>query len=172
MRDHNDNYIGMCIGWLTCFRDLTSRNLHNVPTSDIAESDFKYKDWYTPSPDVKEFDFIYSCTKDDDFCTDGWQAYNRNWQLFKKLMPILFGKYKLKGLLVGRINCDIDEEYREYATLTDFLPYWDFIDKMKKSKFIMVPNYSDASPRVITEADALDLPVLNEYKYLWRMEIY
>lgn len=157
---HNDDYIGMCIGWLTCFRDLKSRNLNNVPTIDIAESDFKNKEWYTPSPEKKEYDFIYSCTKDDDFCSDGWQAYNRNWKLFKKLMPILFGKYKLKGLLVGRINCNIPKEYSEYVTLTDFLPYWEFIDKMKKSKFIMIPNYSDASPRVVTEALALDLPVL------------
>ena len=37
---------------------------------------------------------------------------------------------------------------------------WDFIDNMKKSRFIMIPNYSDASPRVFTEALALDLPVL------------
>jgi GR25 family glycosyltransferase involved in LPS biosynthesis len=158
--NNNDDYINMCIGWLTCFRDLTSRNLQNIPTIDIAESDFKSKEWYTPSPDIKDYDFIYSCTKDDDYCTDGWQSYNRNWKLFKKLMPILFGKYKLKGLLVGRKNCDIDEKYKKYVTLTDFLPYWDFIDKMKKSRFIMVPNYSDASPRVITEALALDLPVL------------
>jgi GR25 family glycosyltransferase involved in LPS biosynthesis len=157
---NEDDYIKMCIGWLTCFRNLSSRNLDKVPTIDIAESDFKHKEWYTPSPDLKEYDFIYSCAKDDDACSDGWQAYNRNWSLFKKVMPILFGKYKLKGLLVGRKNCDIDEKYKKYATVTDFLPYWDFIDKMKKSRFIMIPNYSDASPRVITEALALDLPVL------------
>ena len=41
-----------------------------------------------------------------------------------------------------------------------FLPYSEFQKLIKKSKWLFVPNISDASPRVITESMYHNLPVL------------
>ena len=71
-------------------------------------------------------------------------------------------KYKLKGILIGRHNCPNLPEVNNPKLIeyTDFLKYGRFIDKIKKSKFLFECAGSTASPRIITESMALNLPVL------------
>jgi hypothetical protein len=68
-------------------------------------------------------------------------------------------EYKLRGLCVGRLGCDLSE-YKNYIEVTDFLPYHKLQEKMRQSRFLFVPNIYDASPRVVAECLIKNVPVL------------
>ena len=159
---HIDNpfdYINSCIGWLYCFRNPESRGLINLPMLEMSESDFYNCKSYKPIS-KKKYDFIYVCNSDNDSCNPGWQSEIRQWELFKKCLSIICGKLNLKGLIIGRMNCEYTSNYKKNLEIVDFLPYWDFIKKMSQCKFLIVCSITDASPRIITEALCLNLPVL------------
>ena len=101
--------------------------------------------------------------KDNDKCEEGWQSYNRNWEQAEKCLDIMCNKFKLKGLLIGRINCKIPNSCHKLMETTDFLDYSVFIKKYNQCRFVFVPNKLDASPRVMTEAICFNLPVLGNY---------
>lgn len=159
------DYFDLTKGWCHCFRtpDKFIPPTVNIKKALISESDFanyvNHKPSEIPLKD-REYDFIYVCLKDNDKCTDGWQAYNRNWDKAKKYLDIMCEKYKLKGLLIGRINCEIPKSCHNNMELTDFLEYHKFIGNYAKCKFIFLPNFCDASPRVMTEAMCYNLPIL------------
>jgi hypothetical protein len=146
--------------WLACMKNL---DLHNITpdrnvTIDISESDFYDID--NTSNIEKLYDFIYICNKDSDSCPiNGWNAINRNYALALKCFPIMFDDYNLKGLIVGRIGCDLDK-YKNNLKITDFLPWHELQTKMHQTKFLFLPNIYDASPRVIAECLIKGLPIL------------
>ena len=81
-------------------------------------------------------------------------------------------KYKMNGLLIGRINCELPPACHTLMETTDFLDYNKFIKQYEKCRFIFVPNLLDASPRVLTEALCFNLPcivnknILGGWKYV------
>ena len=147
--------------WLCCFKNkdffgFTNKNI----IIDISESDFYNSEDEHLKRD-KKYDFIYICGKDSDDCPlDGWNAFNRNFDLALKCFPILFNEYNLKGLVVGRIGCGLEETYGDNIEVVDFLDWYILQEKMRESKFLFVPNIYDASPRVVTECITKDVPVL------------
>ena len=159
----NYNYFTMTEGWCHCFKQPSKYIPADVKQTLISESDFHDFNVHKPS-DIKmqdkEYDFIYICLKDDDKCSYGWQAHNRNWEGALKYLEIMCRKYKLKGCLIGRINCKIPDSCHNLLNLTDFMDYSDFIKMYDKCKFIFLPNLTDASPRVLTEAMDYNLPIL------------
>jgi hypothetical protein len=163
--ERKHNYVNMVSCWLHCFRvppKILSES--KLPLLLLTEADLKDYNRYKPSMiKNKEYDFMYICLKDNDKCEPGWQSYNRNWELAKKCLEVLCGKYKLKGLLVGRENCKHSDTYKDYITNIGFLPYDMFQKEMEKCRFLFVPNVSDASPRVITEALCYNMPVMVNY---------
>jgi hypothetical protein len=162
------NYFDLCKGWAYCFRNPDKYGIPDKSTGYpqilLSESDFaKYK-FHKPNSDIKkEYDFLYVCLKDNDKCEPGWQSYNRNWEQAEKLLDIMCNKYHLKGLLIGRIGCNIPDGCHK---VTDFLEYNEFIKQYNKCRFVFVPNSLDASPRVMTEAMCYNLPVLGNSKIL------
>lgn len=156
------NYYELTEGWCHCFREPDKYITDPIiKKALISESDFAPFEVHKPDPTVeKEYDFIYICLKDNDKCEEGWQSYNRNWELAQKCLDIMCKKHKLRGLLIGRINCKVPDSCHQMMELTDFLDYSKFIKMYNKSKFVFVPNNSDASPRVLTEAMCFDLPIL------------
>lgn len=169
-------YFSLCEGWLHCFKNPCKY----LPTDKLAqksvlisESDFINYNIIKPNDSEKEYDFIYSCPKvsPDSKCND-WVSYNKNWELALKCLPIMCAKYKLKGLLIGREGCELPEDCKEYLTTTGWVEYDEMLKLYNKCKFIFVPNIRDASPRVITEAMALNLPcimninILGGWKYI------
>jgi hypothetical protein len=165
-KQQNHDYIGMASAWLHCFRNPEQylSKQHGVPNILLTEADLKNTDTYKPNPSIqKEYDFIYVCLKDNDKCDAGWQSYNRNWDLAKKCLIIMCQKYKLKGIIIGRENCPITEFCSGIVKLLPFLPFNEFQAEMQKCRFLFVPNVSDASPRVITEALCYNMPVLVNY---------
>ena len=156
------DYLGNIKNWLTCFRDpeeygFTSK--HNI--MEMSESDFYDANIEANPPSEKKYDFIYSCLKDDDRCPlDGWNAVNRNFRLARECFKIMIKEYGLKGLIVGRVGCGLEEEFGDKVEVTDMLDYHVFQQKLAQSRFLFVPNVYDASPRVIAEALIKDVPVL------------
>lgn len=162
------DYYELTEGWCHCFRN-PEKYIKNdkIPRILLSESDFANYDNHKPDASIeKKYDFMYVCLKDNEKCEDGWQAYNRNWQVAKKCLDIMCEKYKLKGLLVGRINCDIPQGCHNLMELTDFMEYKNYIKTYNQCKFIFVPNIADASPRVLTEAICFNLPALVNYNIL------
>jgi hypothetical protein len=155
------DYLKNINNWLCCFKNKEYygfNDKHNI--IDISESDF-----YDSENDVnnteKKYDFIYVCNKDDDQCSiTGWNSINRNYELALKCFPIMINKYKLKGLAVGRIGCNLEKLYGSSLETTDFLDWFDLQNKMKQSKFLFVPNIFDASPRVVSECLIKNVPIL------------
>ena len=75
-------------------------------------------------------------------------------------------KHGLKGVIVGRKNCEFTEKCNGIVKTLPFLPFHEFQREMQKCRFLFVPNVSDASPRVITEAMCYNMPVLVNYNIL------
>ena len=147
------DYVGKIKHWLCCFRDKESYGFTSFnKTLDISESDF-----YTEEKDlttVKKYDFLYICNKDEgDACPlNGWNAINRNYELALKCFPIMCNELNLKGLIVGRVGCGLEEVYSsENMEISDWLDWGSLQEKMKECKILFVPNIYDASPRVVAE---------------------
>jgi hypothetical protein len=160
-----DMYFEMCKGWLHCFKNPEKYIPTDKPHVLISESDFvNYKQVPYDENIInneREFDFLYSCPKVSEKSTcDDWVSHNKNWELAKKCLPVLCNKFKLKGLLIGRKDCELPEGCAEYITTTGWLDYGENIKQYNRCKFIFIPNVRDASPRVITEAMSADCGVL------------
>jgi hypothetical protein len=161
-RNDTFDYISKIRNWLCCFRNAEEHGFTNWNRLvDISESDF-----YDAEDDhqntQKKYDFIYICNKDSDNCPlDGWNAFNRNFELAKKCFPIMCFEFGLKGLIVGRENCGLEnQEYGTHLEIVGWLEWAKLQEKMREARFLFVPNIFDASPRVIAECITKDLKVL------------
>ena len=175
-----NKWISMCDGWLHCFReehvdDYLPKNMKKIL---MSESDFCDCNVNKPDPEVKKkYDFIYICHRDalGDCSTKEWVAFNKNLELAQKCISILCNEKKLKGLLVGRTGCKLPEgcegfdikKFKDNDNLnlldivtTEKLDYYDLNSKYDEVKLIFIPNIHDASPRVVTEAMAHNIPCL------------
>jgi Glycosyl transferases group 1 len=154
-------YVDMVDAWLHCFQhDHYIEPFKHIPHMLMTEADLKHIKALRPMNVKKEYDFIYVCLKDNDDCSPGWQSYNRNWDLAKECLEVMCETFHLRGVLVGRENCEYSEKCDGIVKTYPFLPHHEFQELLQKSNFLFVPNISDASPRVITEALCNDIPVL------------
>lgn len=147
--------------WVSCFKNPEESGFNAThKLLEMSESDFK--DAEVVPVVEKQYDFIYSCLEDDaNTCPlDGWNAVNRNFNLALKCFPIMINEFKLKILVIGRLNCGLEKLYGDRIEVVNMLPYHEFQEKLSQSKYLFVPNVYDASPRVITEAISKDIPVL------------
>ena len=156
-------YKERCQAWIHGFRNPQDYFPPHVPNALISESDFIDCKINKPDTSVEKiYDFIYICLKQDekkDKCDD-WATYNKNWTLAKKCLKVMCEKYKLKGLLVGRKDCEIPNLCHKLMDSTNMLKHDELKKSYQQSKFIFLPNYADASPRVLCEAMATGLPAL------------
>ena len=160
--ERKHDYPKMVSSWLHCFRvipDVLKRS--NIPMRLLTEADLKDTVSFKPDESiVKTRDFIYSCPEDNDKCEPGWQSVIRSWELAKKCLGVMCSDFNLKGLLIGRTNCEYTEKCVNNIKTVPFMKFSEFQKELQSSKFLFVPNVSDASPRVITEAIVYNIPVL------------
>jgi glycosyltransferase involved in cell wall biosynthesis len=155
----NDKYIeDYVLGWCHCFREPDKYIRGNIPRILISESDFNSENLKIKHLE-KKYDYIAVQPKDNDECTIGWTSYYKNWPLAEKCIKILSDDLNLKGLIIGRDGCPINVEKKENIESVKVLPYGDFIDKIRESRFMLLPNLEDASPRVLTESLCINTPV-------------
>ena len=161
--DRKHKYLDMVSSWLYCTRK-PSINMENsnLPLLQLTEADMKNTDHYYPDKTIiKKYDFLYVCLDDNPKdCEPGWQSYNRNWELAKKCLKVMCSRHNLKGLIVGRTNCKIEDFCSDKIKSISFMPFNEFSKRMQECRFLFVPNISDASPRVITEALCYNMPVI------------
>jgi hypothetical protein len=160
--ERNHDYVSMVSAWIHCFRDPGYKLQYSrLPLLLMSEADLKNVDHYKPDPSIqKQYDFMYICLDDNERCTPGWNWYIRSWDLAKLCLEVMCSKYHLKGVIVGRTNCEFTEKCTGIVKTVPFLPFHEFQTEMQKCRFLFAPNVSDASPRVITEAILYDMPVL------------
>ena len=166
----NHDYMKYFRLWLNCFRD-PNKYIKDRTTKKIliSESDFINSNKFIPNNNkFKKYDFIYICLDDDgnENCNKGWNYYIRNWKLAKKLISIMCVQFKLKGAIIGRRNCELPSGCSQYITILDKLPQDKLIELYQQSRFILLPNTADASPRVLTEALCCNLRCLVNYNIL------
>lgn len=160
-----DNYENMVKTWLHCFRNPNKYLKSNLPRMLWSESDTICPKIVKPNKGIeKKYDLIYICLDDStDSCVEGWQAYNRNWELAKKCFSKLCQSNKnIKVLIVGRTKCKV-KFCNDQIKNIPFQPTGKFLEYMNKSKIIYVPNVADASPRVLCQALCCDLRCLVNY---------
>jgi len=161
---HNDDYINEVIGWCHCFRPNSTllKSIEHTPNILISESDFINTNIIEYKTVPKIYDFIYVCIEDNEKCQKGWQSYIRQWELAKQCFDTICDK-PLNGIIIGRDKCQWtlnNKECNLNIKMLPFQPYNDFHKLIQQSKILFVPNISDASPRVITEAMVFNVPVL------------
>ena len=168
--DRKHDYTKMVSTWLHCFREeKIPENLKksNLPMILMSEADLKDPNNLPFEIETeKQYDFMYCCLTDNDKCEPGWQSYNRNWELAKRCLEVMCSQFNLKGVLVGRQNCEFTDRCNSLVKVLPFLPYNEFQHELQKCRFLFVPNISDASPRVITEAMCYNMPVLVNYNII------
>ena len=87
-------------------------------------------------------------------------TFNKNWTLAKKCLHVFCNKYKLKDYSLVEKDCELPQGCNDLMETTNMIPYEELKKMYNKCKFIFLPNEKDASPRVLTEAMATDLPAL------------
>jgi len=163
--ERKHDYTKMVKAWVHCFKTPPSNlSYSQLPLLMMSEADLKDPEsiQYTGN-DEKQYDFIYSCLREDendDSCKPGWNWYNRNWDVAKRCLVIMCKQYGLRGVIVGRQNCEMTDFCKNLIEVQPFLPWHEFQAKMRQCRFLFAPNTSDASPRVITEAMCWNMPVL------------
>ena len=164
------DYYKMVSTWIHCFRDpCAALKNSGLPLLMMSEADLKdHQGYYKPDPNIKkEYDFMYICLNDEgEKCEPGWQGYNRNWELAKKCLIVMCKNFKLKGVIVGRTHCPFTEHCTGIVKTLPFMEFHEFQKEMQKCRFLFVPNISDASPRVLTEALCYNMPVLVNYNII------
>jgi hypothetical protein len=161
-RSDTFDYTGKIRDWLSCVKTPAEYGFTDANRLiDISESDFYNAEDDSVLKTPKKYDFIYICNKDGDNCPlDGWNAFNRNFDLAIKCFPIMCFELGLKGLIVGRENCGLEEKYGNYLDVVGWLDWDKLQEKMREAKFLFVPNIFDASPRVVAECLTKNLQVL------------
>lgn len=141
-------------GWFHCFRDTKDILPDNLPCILLSESDFTKPDILQYSSKKKEFDIVYSCKKG--------QKKTKNFGLFMRCLPKL-KDYKIHLMLHGFSNKEIhfiNKKYNNVFITTKSFGRREFFRQLSRSRVGFFPNETDASPRVLTECLAMNMPVV------------
>jgi len=166
------DYVSLFPGFLHMMREPEKEFPPQVSTILMSQSDFSLpkfpaRDYSVP----RKYDFTYSAS-DCDVHNDcnGWCGWSKNWSFVKQALPIMCGEFNLKGVLVatkdkaGKRACSIPKECEGKIIQTTYLQnQQDYFNYLKQSRFAFLPQVHDASPRVSTQALALDVPILMNY---------
>ena len=164
---HQDEYIKIngkyiesyVLGWCHCFKNPEKYIRPGIPKVLISESDFNNERLQPEKKDIK-YDYLMYQPKDSDKCeVNGWHSHNKNWPLAEKAIKVLSDDMNLKGIVTGRGGCSVNIKNKDNIEVSDFIKFHGFMDKIRQSRFVVIPNLEDASPRLLTEALCLEKPI-------------
>jgi len=163
-----DTYVGKFPGFLHMMHPEQAKEVFSphVKLLLMSQSDFSLP-WPTLQSPEKIYDFTLSGS-DQDVERDcvGWSSFAKNWSFVKESLEVMCGEYNMTGVLVATKNkqgtkaCTIPKSCKGKMLQTTFLPQHKYFDYLQRSHFAYLPQIHDASPRVSTQALALDVPVL------------
>ena len=145
-------------GWLHTVKDPVSYLGAKLPYMLFSESDLQWPMTETFFPkeasmQIKEYDLIMNAGS-----PNVWHEGTKNWTLavscFEKLIDAM---PHLKILVVGR---EPPDHLKGRLLHVNFIEFPVFLTKIARSKILFVPSYSDASPRVITQALYLNTSIV------------
>jgi hypothetical protein len=149
--------VARCEGWAHCFRNPDHYLPAGLPRAKISFSDFTDPDWVCPSglgtPTEKRWDLIYSC------CPNDFNEKTKNWDLAKLCLTRLVRELGITALLVGRDKAP-DVPDLPGIEVCDELPWDEHMARLSQARVAFLPNVLDASPRFLTEALCMDVPVV------------
>jgi hypothetical protein len=151
------DYDSLCEAWCHCFREPDRYLPMGRPRALISASDFTDPrrldpGSIAPATGLPAFDFVCVGAR------SAWKREAKNWELARRCIPRLRRDLGLRALVV-------DGPEEDLAALPEvvaepFLPWPDFLARLARARFLLVPGGMDASPRVIAEALCLDVPVV------------
>jgi len=147
------------LGWCHCFREPEKYIKSGIPKILISESDFNSENLHYEPNLPKIYDYISIQPKDNDQCSIKWNGEIKNWNLTEKCIKIFSDELGLKGIIVGRGKCPINIKNKHLVESTDLIKHNILMKLMSQSRFMLLPNIEDASPRVLTESLAMNTPI-------------
>ena len=138
---NNHATVNRCVGWLHCLKNQSSIPDY-IPRLLWSESDNTRPDIVQDQRLEKVYDFVYVCLPGE------WNEVCRNKKFASRIIKHLCASGK-RVLWVGRAN---DEIAHQNLTYKPTQVYHELMKLFGKSRYLLVPNVLDASPRVITEA--------------------
>jgi hypothetical protein len=146
-----------CVAWAHCFRDPDRYLPPGVPRMLVSGSDFvdekraERAAWSGGRP-VKRWDLAYSCLPN-------WlNELQKNWDLGMSC-ALRLAEAGARVVIVGRAGVPGAPRHPNIDCLPE-LPGEDFLRVTAESRVSLLPNWWDASPRVLTESLVLDVPIL------------
>jgi glycosyltransferase involved in cell wall biosynthesis len=150
------DYGMLCEAWCHCFREPDRYVPAGLPRALISASDFTDYRRLTrealPSVDAGTlpFDFVYVGA------TEPWKQQAKNWELAWQCILRIAGELGLRALVIG-----VPAPPSLFPLgIEPWLSRPQFLARLARARFLFVPNLLDASPRVLTEALCLDVPVV------------
>jgi hypothetical protein len=150
------DYEAACEAWCHCFRDPDQFLGSAIPRLLLSASDFtdcrRVARDAVGSPESESFDFIYVGG------VESWERARKNWRLAGECIPLICRDLGLRCLVIGAPS----EEFPPSSGVTFSLPLpWaDLLSHLARARFLFAPNQLDASPRILSEALCLDVPIL------------
>jgi len=160
------------LGWCHCFREPEKYIKSGIPKILISESDFNSENLHYEPNLPKIYDYISIQPKDNDQCSIKWNGEIKNWTLAEKCIKVFSDELGLKGIIIGRGKCPINIKNKHLVESMDLVKHNVLMKIMSQSRFILLPNIEDASPRVLTESLTMNTPVfvnrdiLGGWKYI------
>ena len=168
-----EDYTGKFPGWLNMYRSPESIFPQNIPLIQMSQSDFTvletdYDAELRAGKHEKLYDFMYVMTNTENevkYGCAGWGSFAKNWPLAKKSLDVMCSEMNLTGVVLGIVDsngnsCEIPPPCRNRVLRVKYVSMHEALDYMRQSRFLFVPAVYDASPRVITQAMSLNVPVL------------
>jgi glycosyltransferase involved in cell wall biosynthesis len=149
------DYAAICEAWLHCFREPDRYLPAGVPRAPISNSDFT--DSRRLAAEVGDVDdagpdLVYVGA------SEPWKQEAKNWPFARTHIPRICDALGLRALIVGVPADDVAKS--RAISCVPALPWRELLRAIASAKVLFVPNTLDASPRVLTEALALDVPVV------------
>ena len=151
------DYQAICEAWCHCFREPEKYLGAGFPRALISASDFT--DYLRVSPEAvaqadgeADFDFVYAGGTED------WKRQRKGWGLAGQCIPAICRELHLRALVIGTPAPDFPPN--PSVTFVKALDWWGLLARLYRARFLFVPNTLDASPRLLTEALCLNVPVV------------
>lgn len=151
------DYQAVCEVWCHCFREPESYLDGDLPRALISASDFT--NYFTVSPEAigrnkmeQSFDFMYVGA------TEGWKRPAKGWGVAAECIPRICRELGLRALVIGSPTADFAPSGS--VAFAEALEWRNLLEKLCAVRFLFVPNTMDASPRLLTEALCLNVPVV------------
>jgi len=172
-----DDYLDIFPGWLNMYRNPEEIFPDNVKILQMSQSDFAlpeidYEVEVKEGKHIKRFDFVYvmstggtKVNEDYDGACNGWGAHAKNFTFAKDALEVMCDEGMTGVVLATRDDwtskpCKLPASCEGKVLQTPYVSYEEALDYFRQSKFLFIPQVYDASPRVVTQAMALDVPVL------------